>query len=221
MDSIAVISLVMSIISGVVLFIKGIKKCKCYKGQFEIERDINSDIEKQQEYTLRLIKALKTSYTPRRNDLNDRDDLLSSVDNKTLYKLPESIQRQDITDIIDELESEIENNKKNYDKNDSKHKKQNSFDIAIKGIKNLIKSKKQTDEYSPNSSTNDIRSNKEDLNKNISKFIIKPIENNISHLHSQEIEAPRKSSPYSEGSLNNTFEHSNGNNITSFISKKN
>lgn len=60
MDGISVAGLVLGISSGLVLFIKGIKKCKCTKRGISLEREYNDEVGRQQEFTLKLVELLNT-----------------------------------------------------------------------------------------------------------------------------------------------------------------
>ncbi len=188
----------MALLSSFVLFIKGIRICKCNKGGFEIERDVNYDIEQQQEYTLKLIKALKNSYTPRKEwtrSPSNYDKEFSEVsrdvncDNEyeknIKYINIEGTGDKDISELISDLEQEIENNKKNRKIN---HKKQNSreyIESKILKITGLYK-KSKTEVMHPNIIITDPKitcmakiessqdENKE-KSKNITQFISKKI----------------------------------------------
>ena len=166
----------MALISSFILFIKGIRVCKCYKGGIEIERDVNYDIEQQQEYTLRLIKALKTSYTPRKEkkELEDKENANNYI-----------TMDDNISEIINNLENEIENNKKNKKTITSYHKKQNSIDRLLNLIKLKNNEKDKSNEPSPecikieidsetlNNQKNNEKKPEKQESKNITQFISK------------------------------------------------
>lgn len=174
MEPISISAFIMALISSFVLFIKGIRICKCNKGGFEIERDVNYDIEQQQEYTLKLIKALKNSYTPRKeNNKYDKDckierDSVEYEKNIKYVNIDDTpkgsgevrVSEGDkyISELISDLEKEIENNKKNRKIN---HKKQNSreyIESKLLKITGLYKKNKIPEQVSEdNNNSNDIR----------------------------------------------------------------
>lgn len=127
-EGLSISAFIMALVSAFVLFLKGIRKCNCTKNGLEIERDINIDIEQQQQYTLNLIRALK-KYSPR-NDTNlNIEKQLHTEERKILLE-------ESISEIVNRLEKEIElniENKKNQE-NSKKHKKQKSIQL----IKNFI-----------------------------------------------------------------------------------
>ena len=59
--------LVVGILSSLAIFIKGIRKCKCTRRGLTLERETKDDLQKQQEFTIKLIKLLQT-YPPPDND---------------------------------------------------------------------------------------------------------------------------------------------------------
>jgi hypothetical protein len=60
MDGISIAGLVLGIGSGLVLFIKGVRKCKCTKRGISLERESNNELGRQQEFTLKLVELLHT-----------------------------------------------------------------------------------------------------------------------------------------------------------------
>lgn len=59
MDGISIAGLVLGVASGLVLFIKSIRKCKCTKQGISLERESNDELGKQQDFTIKLIELLQ------------------------------------------------------------------------------------------------------------------------------------------------------------------
>lgn len=127
-EGLSISAFIMAIVSAFVLFLKGIRKCNCTKNGLEIERDINMDIEQQQQYTLNLIRALK-KYSPRNNTELNLQKQLDTDERKILLE-------ESISEIVNRLEKEIELNIENnkIQQISKKHKKQKSIQL----IKNFI-----------------------------------------------------------------------------------
>lgn len=66
MDVVSIGGLVLGILSSIAIFIKGIRKCKCTRRGLTLERETKDDLQKQQEFTIKLIKLLQT-YPPPEN----------------------------------------------------------------------------------------------------------------------------------------------------------
>ena len=60
MDVISIGGLVLGIVSSIAIFIKGIRKCKCTGRGLTLERESKDDLQKQQDFTIKLIKLLQT-----------------------------------------------------------------------------------------------------------------------------------------------------------------
>jgi hypothetical protein len=66
MDAVSITGLILGIASGLVLFIKGIRKCKISKQGIDMERDsdANNDLADQQAFTLKLLELAQTFSKP-------------------------------------------------------------------------------------------------------------------------------------------------------------
>ena len=75
MEAINLTALLTSIITLLIVFVKTIRKCKCYRGGIEIERRDENGVESQHHFILELLQSIKTNFTPRRKseDVNDQN----------------------------------------------------------------------------------------------------------------------------------------------------
>ena len=64
MDVISIGGLILGVLSSIAMFIKGIRTCRCTKRGLSLEREIKDDLERQQEFTINLIKLLQTYPIP-------------------------------------------------------------------------------------------------------------------------------------------------------------
>jgi hypothetical protein len=121
-EGVSIIALLMSIVSGLVLFFKSVKKCKV--GSLEIEREREKDdTEQQHEFTLNLVKTLKNC-TPRNN---------KSDDNSLEHNEKELLLEATISEIARRLEEEIEINKE-FKRIENLNKEQHPKNSTFKGI---------------------------------------------------------------------------------------
>ena len=58
-DPVSIGALILAIISALAVFIKHIRKCRCSNGEIYIERESNTEMGQQQDYTLKLVSILQ------------------------------------------------------------------------------------------------------------------------------------------------------------------
>jgi hypothetical protein len=167
-DPVSISALILAIISGIVVFIKGIRKCRISsKGMF-LERDTqNSELSKQQEFTLKLIELL--------NDLPQKDEEsdINSISEIIQKKTPDINNKlKNIIEILDAADKEGEkkgNNERKKDRNKENNKekrkvlkkeRKNEHTLDISSIENELKNDA--------ASSTDIENNE----KKVTKFIV-------------------------------------------------
>lgn len=105
MEPVSIIALSLSVISGLVMFIKGIKKCKCSKQGVMVERDIEKDaLSNQQEFTLKLIELMKT-YDEKKNIMEELKKKSAEV-NEEAHK--EERKREEMERIEKEIKKHMD-----------------------------------------------------------------------------------------------------------------
>jgi hypothetical protein len=165
-DPVSISALILAIISGIVVFIKGIRKCRISsKGMF-LERDTqNSELSKQQEFTLKLIELL--------NDLPQKDEEsdINSISEIIQKKTPDINNKlKNIIEILDAEKGEKKgNNELKKDRNNEHNKekrkvlkkeRKNEHTLDISSIENELKNDA--------ASFTDIENNE----KKVTKFIV-------------------------------------------------
>jgi hypothetical protein len=102
-DPISISALILAVISGIAVFIKGIKKCRISSKGMVLERETqNSELAKQQEFTLKLIELMNALPT------KDEESDIQSISEITQEKTPQINEK--LKNIMDILERKPNNN---------------------------------------------------------------------------------------------------------------
>lgn len=169
MDSVSLVSLILSIISTIVIFVKGIKKCKC--GNFlviERETDIDKQLEAHLDRSIQQMlerninknnttkRSLFSSSPGRKSDRNKKEKFIQKNVSCTTKNIKGHIVDIPETNIVRERQFSFDNNKPSSSSVVSPH-------IIVKHPEDMIKTEKNCDET--RSSSIDIDECKSDDNR--------------------------------------------------------
>ena len=96
-EPLTISTLVIALATAVAVFIKGIRKCNCTRAGVTVEREATTELERQQQFTINLVKILKATPSERKStrgepsEISDADSAAEIKENmKDMLKLLEN-----------------------------------------------------------------------------------------------------------------------------------
>ena len=103
MEPITITALALSITSGLVIFVRSIRKCRCSKQGLFLERDTEKDeLSNQQEFTLKLIELMQTYQATQQHLKNEPEKREKEVSEIIVPEI-----KQQMSEMIDILDKQI------------------------------------------------------------------------------------------------------------------